>query len=92
VSKLKITNLFKSYHNKIIFDNQKVEFTNNSIFFIDGKNGVGKTTLLNIVTGIDIDNKKIVFYENNEVNIKYIIKRRFSLFSYLRQENNLVDH
>lgn len=52
---MKITNLTKSFGTKIIFNNADFTFNESEITFIMGESGVGKTTLLRILAGLDID-------------------------------------
>lgn len=48
---LKIKDLTFKYRKKIILKNLNYEFSGNKIYGLFGKNGVGKTTLLNILKG-----------------------------------------
>ncbi len=49
---IKLKNVSKSYSNIKIFDNFSIDFKDNKITCILGKSGVGKTTLLNMISGI----------------------------------------
>ena len=50
---LKIKNLYKSFGNKVIFENFSYEFDERGIYVIKGDSGIGKTTLLRIISGLD---------------------------------------
>lgn len=50
---MKINNLTKRFGSKVIFDNFSIEFPDNKISYILGESGVGKTTLLRIISGLD---------------------------------------
>lgn len=50
---MEIKNLCKSFGKNIIFDNFNCSFDNGKITFIMGESGVGKTTLLRIISGLD---------------------------------------
>lgn len=50
---MKITNLNKSFGKNIIFDNFNISFEEGKINYIMGKSGIGKTTLLRIISGLD---------------------------------------
>ncbi len=52
---LSIKNLSKSFNDKKIFDNFSYEFKEKGIYAISGESGVGKTTLLRIISGLDVD-------------------------------------
>lgn len=77
---LKLKNIIKKYNNKIIFDNINLEFHKKSIIKLTGENGIGKTTLLKILSGyLDFEGEIIlngkefkVDMENYYNSIKYI--------------------
>lgn len=48
---IKIKNVSKKFSNKTVLDNVECSFNNGEINVIIGENGVGKTTLLNIIVG-----------------------------------------
>ena len=50
---LKIENLFKAYGEKKILDNFSYEFKDTGLYIVSGESGIGKTTLLRIISGID---------------------------------------
>lgn len=50
---MKINNLVKRFGSKVIFDNFSIEFQDNSVNYILGESGIGKTTLLRIISGLD---------------------------------------
>ena len=50
---MKITNLNKKFENNIIFNNASFEFPCGKVTYIMGKSGIGKTTLLRIIAGLD---------------------------------------
>jgi ATPase subunit of ABC transporter with duplicated ATPase domains len=59
---LRLSNLSKSFKNKIILDNVNFELHKNDICGIIGANGAGKTTLLKIITQeIQPDEGKVTF-------------------------------
>ena len=50
-----INNLYKRFGSKTIFENKNFIFENGKITYILGESGVGKTTLLRILAGLDND-------------------------------------
>ena len=52
---LTITNLYKSFGKKEIFKGFSQRFDNTGIYSISGDSGVGKTTLLRMIAGLDRD-------------------------------------
>lgn len=50
---LTITNLTKRFGNKIIFTDFSYAFPDKGLYLIKGDSGVGKTTLLRIISGLD---------------------------------------
>ena len=50
---MKINNLTKKFGSKVIFDNFSLELQDNGINYILGESGIGKTTILRIIAGLD---------------------------------------
>ena len=50
---IKIENLFKKYGESIIFENSSFHFEDNILTAIMGKSGIGKTTLLRVLAGLE---------------------------------------
>ena len=50
-----IKNLSKSFDTKQIFKNFSLEFPQNGVSMLSGESGVGKTTLLRMISGLDTD-------------------------------------
>lgn len=64
---ISISNLTKSFKNRIVLDNVNMDFDCN-INFLQGSNGVGKTTLINILAGIVKPNKGLIYINNNIIS------------------------
>src|SRR3989338_4446040 len=92
---LKITNLQKSFRDNLnhqveIFKNFNLEISRGEFVGIFGPNGCGKTTLLNLISGLDKDfSGKISF--DNKVQISYIFQNyRESIFPWLTIAENIA--
>ena len=69
---LELKNINKKFGDKIILDNFSYQFQRGEKVGIIGKNGVGKSTLLNIIQGLET-------YDNGEIEVGETIK--FGYFS-----------
>ena len=89
---LEIKNLCKKFKNKIIYDNFSVTFYSDKINCIMGESGGGKTTLLNIISGLSsydsgeikgINSKEISYIFQEDRLIPWLtIKENMELFIY----------
>lgn len=77
----KIKNLTKKYDGNVIIDNLSLNIKKNKINSIIGRSGIGKTTLLNILSGLDkeysgdisdFQGKKISFIFQDDRLIDYL--------------------
>ena len=50
---MKLQNVVKNFSDKKILDGFSYSFPKKGVFFIDGESGIGKTTLLNIIAGLE---------------------------------------
>ncbi len=76
---IKLNNIYKTYNDELLYDNFNIQFEENKITCILGPSGIGKTTLVNMITGlIKPDNGEIVLPVNSK-------------FSYVFQEPRLLD-
>jgi len=95
---LKISNLSKTHVNKDgstikVFDNLNLEISDNSFISIFGPNGCGKTTLLDLISGLTEPDSGTITLLNNEVKNKkigYVFQDyRNSLFPWRNVEENI---
>jgi NitT/TauT family transport system ATP-binding protein len=57
---MKIENITKRFDKKTIFENFSLELPQKGVVFIEGPSGIGKTTLLNIISGLtNVDRGKV---------------------------------
>ncbi|EOY7214767.1 TPA: ABC transporter ATP-binding protein [Clostridioides difficile] len=84
--KLSIENINKRYDSRIIFSDFNIDFYVNEVNCILGKSGCGKTTLLNIISGI-------IKNDTNNLNIKENLNRVGNKLeaSYIFQDDRLID-
>lgn len=50
---MELINISKSYGNKLIFNNLNYKFQRGKVYWIHGKNGVGKSTLIRLLIGME---------------------------------------
>ena len=81
---LKVKNLKKSYQDKVIFEKISFDLHENQIISILGPSGIGKTTLLNVISGIDKE-----FEGNINLNSKNHHSKEFCFLSIKRFINSL---
>ncbi len=85
---LSILNLKKTFSDKIIFENFSYAFTKTGLYAIIGDSGIGKTTLLRLISGLDTN------YEGNIVgggaqNVSFAFQE-YRLFPQLSALKNLT--
>ena len=89
---IQIKNLNIKYDNKIIFENYNLVLPNHGFVLIRGKSGIGKTTLLNVIAGVDKPKGEIYY---NDINIydntNTLEEYRKSKVSYINQKNDLFN-
>jgi len=97
---LKIKNLTFSFDNACLFNSLDFEVEKNEIGQVTGKSGVGKSTLLNIISGLikpdsgSIMNNEVLFNDTKlflkpeKRNIGYVFQD-FALFPHINTKNNI---
>lgn len=81
--KIKIENLKKQYGEKVVLDIKDLEIESGKITGITGPNGCGKTTILNIIGGIDREYEGRITYDSkileNEIrdNMTYVFQKPY---------------
>lgn len=89
--KLEINNISKSYENKPVFSNLSFVFESDNLYLLKGKNGVGKSTLLNILSGNDLNYSGKLLLDGIEINKKNNISYTDEYISYFTQDSVVFD-
>lgn len=97
MSYFKIENLSFEYNDNVIFKNFNYSIDKGDILIIKGRSGVGKTTLLRIISGliktkegkIILDNKDITNEKIEKRKISYLFQN-YSLFPHMSVEKNIL--
>ncbi len=66
-----IKNLCKKFGDKIIFENFNYRFSQNGVYALVGKSGIGKTTLLRMIAGLDNDYDGEIVKESSPVGYAF---------------------
>jgi len=94
MSVFKIEDLCYSYDNgkKLVLDNINYEFEKGKTYAIMGKSGTGKTTLLSLMSGLDVPRSGKILY--NDINISKINENKYrsNHIGVIFQSLNLLPH
>lgn len=71
--RIELRNINKSYNKKIIFNKANLILEDNFIYGLVAPNGIGKTTLMNIISEIIIPDSGEIFYKELSKNDIYIV-------------------
>lgn len=85
---IKIDNLTKSYGKNIIFKDINLLLEDNSIYFLLGKNGTGKTTFIKCLLGLDPYKGNINYIQATEKKV-FVIYDDIPLFENLNGYDNI---
>jgi ABC-2 type transport system ATP-binding protein/heme exporter protein A len=88
---LEIKNISKSFDNCLVIDNVSLDFKLGTINFFVGKNGVGKTTLMELITGLLVPDFGEIILDGKALSIPYPKSVRQSMF-FLPVENIAIDY
>ena len=83
---LSLKNVSKFFSDRSILDNFSYSFDEKGLYFIVGESGVGKTTLLRIIAGLDVEYEGSV--ENGGIGNVSFMFQEYRLFAMLSAVNN----
>jgi NitT/TauT family transport system ATP-binding protein len=87
---LELRNISKSFSEKKVLNNFNLIIKENEIVTIFGPNGVGKTTILNLIAGIIIPDKGNIFFNQNN-NVGFVFQNyRDSLLPWKNNLDNIA--
>ncbi|WP_285767205.1 ABC transporter ATP-binding protein [Peribacillus sp. SI8-4] len=93
MSKIMLNNLSKSYKNKAIFHNVNVMVEPGNMIAIKGKSGVGKSTLLNIIAGLETATSgsyRLDDMDMEKKNLNQLAKVRGDRIGYISQFSPMI--
>lgn len=83
-----LKNVKKLYRKKMIYENINGNIPMNGITLLIGANGIGKTTLLKMIAGIEKTSGGAILFDD----VQMTTKQRHELMSYVPQEIALWEH
>ncbi len=94
MSQIEVKNVSKSYGKKKVLDSVSFNVDKGEILLIEGRSGIGKTTLLNIMAGIDHPDEGTVIIEGEDIFKMSEDKRakfRLEKIGIIFQQMNLIE-
>lgn len=91
---IKLKNITKTFGERTLFSNFSYDFPDHGIVAIVGESGTGKTTLLNLISGLDFSYKgeaKILNKNLSKFNEKKLADFRLKNIGYVFQNFNLLN-
>lgn len=93
---IELKNISRTYKNSsgdfIAIKNVSYKFNNNGMYGLIGPSGAGKSTILGIIGLIDSPTSGEIYINNNLVTKANYVQLRKEYFSFIFQENNLIDN
>lgn len=89
---LKINNLCKNFGNQVIFSNFSYNFNGTGLYILFGESGCGKTTLLNLICGIEKFNSGSIVINKTEYTEQVSFEDVKSTIGYMTQDSHWIDY
>lgn len=93
--RLRLENIKKDFNGNTIFENVSLMGEKGSIIAIKGKSGVGKSTLLNIIAGLERPSSGKYFLNDSKMNeskLSDLAKIRSELVGYISQHSPMIQN
>jgi len=87
---LQVKELFKKYKNKNILNDVSIKFSKGKVTALVGPNGVGKTTLLKILMGLESQTSGEIFFNEENITKLSTHKRVKKGISYMSQFSSAI--
>ncbi|MHA2253310.1 MAG: ABC transporter permease [Candidatus Kariarchaeaceae archaeon] len=88
---IKCSKIHKSYNGNPILDIEKINFNAGNIYAVIGPNGIGKTTLLRIISGIDKNYKGKITYDPMSEDMAYLHQTPYMFKGSVLQNLKMID-
>lgn len=77
IATIKLENITKKFGNYLVLDDINFEFKKGNAYALKGVSGTGKSTLINILSGIEFPTLGNIYYDKHNINtLKTDIKRK----------------
>jgi len=89
---LSLKNISKQFQNKLVVDDVSFDIQSGEIVVLLGKSGVGKSTILRILTGLESKDSGTLTFKNKELSTQSVgmVFQDFNLFPHLTVEENIT--
>lgn len=89
---IKIKGITKNYSYRSLFLNFNLEIPKNELTFVTGVSGSGKTSLLNLIAGIEKPENGSITFESENQKINLLEKSSKNFVDYISQDFNLLNN
>ena len=84
---LQLKDITLSYHNNLVLSNINLKLSKGEIVGLVGQNGSGKTSMINIINGLQKPSSGVILYNDKNIN-RISIKNRSKFISVVPQKVN----